>query len=114
MPTYAGVFARDSGDVISNGRLFRNGLPFGGKLQAVNGQVAWGNESYTIPNGSSVNGEVFFTAGRVAHGLIGSKYYVRGVVDLTAGIKNQTLKFNNGLLANGVIANVTYSNGLIV
>ena len=109
-----GEFDPNGGDVISNGRLFRNGVPFAGKLQATNGVVTWGNSSYTIPNGSSVNGDVYFAGGIVMNGFNGGKRYTKGVLMVANGLTNETFKFNNGVLANGVISGQTYVNGVLV
>ena len=105
-----GVFDPSGGDIVSNGRLFRNGVPFGGKLNAAGSQVAWGGQPFTFRN-YQVNGEVFFAAGVVMHGFMGGKFYVDGIPDLTPGIKDQTLKFYNGAIANGSINGATYVNG---
>lgn len=106
-----GVFDPSGGDIISNGRLFRNGVPFGGKLVMNNGNVTFGDTSILLVPGELTTKDAFFAAGVLMHGFLGGKIYNHGSPDLTAGSKQQTLIFNNGIILNGFVGDEKFVNG---
>lgn len=106
-----GVFDPSGGDIVSNGRLFRNGVPFSGKLVMNNGSVTFAGTSIVLVPGELTTKDAFFAAGVLMHGLLGGKVYNYGAPDLTGGYKQQTLMYYNGAVVNGFIGDEKYING---
>jgi hypothetical protein len=128
-----------SGETVNNGKLFRNGYTFTGYRNVLDSTVTWNAQPVDISSmfvSSDIpvlSGSKFFASGRLAQGLVNTRYTTRGLtqefptyyvngikheaLNITtsglSGFRDQTLYFHKGVLANGVIEGITFVNGVI-